>query len=155
MIDKVGWDGTWYITTKNKITGAITEEKIKNRIMNAALNAFADCLLGITPNYEIKYMAVGTSSAPITDTDTKLGSEIFRVQPVAAPTRTNTGEITTEFQILDSEAVATIEEIGIFCGSTATSSADTGNLLSRILWHKVKSSSEELTFKRVDKIQRG
>jgi hypothetical protein len=155
MIDKTKWEGKWIITTKNKVDGKITQETVKNRVMDSALDALANCLLGITPDFEVAYMALGTGNSPISDLDVTLNTEIFRTAPTVAPVKTNTGEITTEFTLLDSEAVATIEEIGIFCGSSATASANTGNLLSRILWRKVKTANEEISFKRIDKIQRG
>jgi hypothetical protein len=149
------WHGMFEIEIKDKLTGQIKTEVIRNRITNVAINELADVLVGNAPDLEIAYLAVGSSNAPIDDTDTILGSEAFRTQPTAGPTRTATGEITTEFTILDSEAVGQIEEIGIFCGSSASLTEDTGILLTRILWSKTKSSTEELTFKRIDRIRRG
>jgi len=108
----------------------------------------------ITPDLEIKYLALGTGNATITDSDTVLDSEIFRTAPSAAHARVATGQIETSFTVLDTEAVGDLKEIGIFCGSSATGSADTGTLLSRVLWTKTKSASEELTIKRVYKIVR-
>lgn len=154
MINEAKWEGIFVIKIKNKATGIVSEEIIKNRIMNVPLNALIDCLVGATPDIEIAYLAVGTNNTAITDNDSTLGTEIFRTSPVSGPARTATGQVETEFSILDSEAVATIEEIGIFVGSSATGSVDTGTLLSRILWHKVKTNSEEITFKRIDKIVR-
>ncbi len=84
-----------------------------------------------------------------------MDNEIFRTTLTTATTDIDVGEILNEFQALDSEAVATIQEIGIFGGSTATASADTGTLLSRVLWNKTKSNSEELIFRLTDKVVRG
>lgn len=151
MID---WSGQFVIQIKNKLTGEIKEEIINNRVMDAALNKIIEALDGTAVDMEIKYLAVGTSSAAIADNQTQLTAEIFRTAPVVAPSRTATGQVDTEFTILDSEAIATIEEVGIFCGSTASGTADTGIMLSRILWHKVKTASEEITLKRIDKVVR-
>jgi hypothetical protein len=142
------------ITVKNKDTGKTTEELINNQVMDTVLNQLIESLTGVDPDMEIKYLAVGTSSAALGDNQTQLTTEIFRTPPTTIPTRTATGQVETEFTILDSEAVATIEEIGIFGGSTASMTTDSGTLLSRILWHKVKTSSEEITITRIDKVVR-
>lgn len=149
MTNDCGWQGRFEIYVNGKLDAVIT-----NRIMDAILNEMADVLKGTAPDLSIKYVALGTSNTALTDTQTGLVTEIFRTAPVSNPTRTATGEITTEFTILDTEAVAQIEEIGIFVGSSATSSANSGKLLSRILWSKNKTNSEELTIRRVDKIVR-
>lgn len=153
-MNKIGWQGKYIVTVKNKATGKVTEEVINNRIMNTVLNQLSDTLLGDAPDLEIKYLALGTSNAPVSDNQTQLGAEIFRTQAVNGPVRTQMGQIETEFTVLDTEAVGTIEEIGIFVGSSATASADTGTLLSRILWHKEKTNSEEITIKRIDRMVR-
>jgi hypothetical protein len=155
MINKLGWQGEFVIQIRNKDTGEITEERIKNRVMDTVLNQLSETLLGNSTDLEIKYLALGTDDTPITDTDTQLGAEIFRTPPSVASARTATGSIETEFIVLDTEAVANIEEIGIFVGSTAGAGANTGTLLSRILWKKNKTDSEEFTFKRIDRIGRG
>lgn len=153
-MDNTGWMGEFVIETRDKITGAVRTETLKNRVMAAAINALADVLVGTAPNLEIKYLAFGTGNAAITDADTKLATEIFRTAPSGAHTRVSTGQIETTFTVLDSEAVGALKEIGIFVGSAATGSADSGALLSRVLWSKTKTASEELTIKRVDRIVR-
>jgi hypothetical protein len=149
VIDKIGVTGTYDIIINGKYV-----ETVKNRLMDTVLTQMIGIYKGDVPNLEIKYLALGTGSTAVTDTDTQLDTEIFRT-PVSVQTDVDTGEILTEFLVLDSEAVATIEEIGIFGGSTASASADSGTLISRILWHKVKSNSEEITFRRTDKVVRG
>ncbi len=146
--------GVFEIKIKNIDTGEITYEKLKNRIMNAALDQLMKPLTGGTPDVEIKYLALGTGTTAVTDNDSTLDTEIFRVADTTL-TANATGQVTSEFPVLATEAVATIEEIGIFAGSSATSTADTGLLLSRILWHHVKTNSEEITFRRIDKTTRG
>lgn len=155
MINNIAWQGKFVISIKDKNTGRVTEEIINNRVMNAVLNDFADSLTGSAVDLQIKYLALGTGNTAITDSDLVLDTEIFRTAPTSGPTLTGTGEVTTEFYVLDSEAIGQIEEIGIFAGSTATVSADSGILLSRILWSRNKTSSEEITFKRIDRIIRG
>lgn len=154
MIDKQGHIGIFEIVTHNLKSGKIKQEEIHNRIMNASLNTLAGVLAGTVPDLEIKYLALGTDNTPITDLDTQLGAEIFRTQPTIDPALVSTGRIETTFTILDNEAVGAIKEIGIFGGSTATSTPNSGTLIARVLWDKTKSSSEEITIKRIDKVVR-
>jgi hypothetical protein len=142
-----GWEGYFEITTNGQT------ELIKNRVMNAAINQLADAFTGVAPNLQIKWLAVGTSNTPVTDDDTKLANEIFRTQAVTSPTRISTGQIETEFKILETEAIGTLREIGIFAGN-ATDVKDSGTLISRILWNKEKTVNEEMTIKRIDVIRR-
>ena len=153
MIDKIGWQGIWNIQIKNKDTGQIEETQIKNRVMNAALDELLKVLQGDTTDLEIKYLALGTSNTAVTDTQTQLGTEIFRTQ-LQSSSKTGTGELTSLFIVLDSEAVGQIEEIGIFGGSSASASANSGTLISRILWSRNKTASEEIQFTRIDRIVR-
>jgi hypothetical protein len=130
------------------------KEFVKNRLMDTVLSQMIGIYRGQSTNLEILYLALGTDNTAVTDTDTALGNEIFRT-PVSTSSNVTTGEILTEFVVLDNEAVASIEEIGIFGGSGASGAADSGTLISRILWSKTKTSSEEITFRRTDKVVRG
>ena len=128
-------------------------ETVKNRIMDTVLSQIIGIYKGDSPNLEIFYLALGTGNTAITDTDTTLDTEIFRT-PVTVQTDVDTGEILTTYTVLDTEAIGNLEEIGIFGGTSATVSADTGTLISRILWTKIKSNSEEIEFRRTDKVVR-
>jgi len=122
--------------------------------MDNTLDELIKVLQGTSTDLEIKYLALGTDSTAITDTDAALGTEVFRVA-LTDITKSGTGELTSLAVVLDNEAVATIEEIGLFAGAAAGAGADSGTLVSRILWHRVKSASEELQFTRIDTIVRG
>lgn len=148
------WIGVFEIKVYNISKGTCKKKIIFNRIMNTGLDQLSETLLGNATDLEIKYLAVGTDNTPITDTDTQLGAEIFRTPPQAGPTKLGTGTIETEFILLDNEAVGSIREVGIFVGSTATSTVNTGTLLTRILWNYEKSNSEEIIIKRIDRIVR-
>lgn len=153
MIDNYGWAGIWNIKIIDKLRGEVSETTIKNRVMNTAIDEFLKVLQGTATDMQVKYLALGTGNTAITDNDTKLANEIFRTQ-VTSSTKTGTGELTTLAIVLDNEAIGNLEEIGIFGGTTATATKDTGKLISRILWSKVKSGTEELQFTRVDKVVR-
>lgn len=145
--------GKFIITTRYK-DGTEESEVIWNRITDVALNALIEALDGTDPDMEVAYLAIGTDNSALSDSDTQLGTEVFRTQDLTS-TRTATGEFTTTFTVLDSEAVTTWEEIGIFCGTGATGTANTGTMLSRILYTKEKTSLEEIDITRVDKLERG
>jgi hypothetical protein len=130
------------------------EKTIKNRVMNTVLETQVDVLQGVSPDLEIKYLALGTSDTPVTNSDTALGNEIFRTQYVDR-TKPYFNESRHKFIILDNEAVDQIEEIGIFGGSGATSTPNSGTLISRVLWSRDKTGSEEITIIRIDKVERG
>ena len=148
MTDKCGVQGQFEIYVNGKL-----DKKIKNTIMDTVLDQFIEVYQAQSVDLEIKYLALGTSATTVTNTDTQLGSEIFRT-PITEQIKAATGTLRTEFVILDTEGVGLIEEIGLFGGSTATSSADTGTLISRILWSKNKTSNEELNIIRTDTIIR-
>jgi hypothetical protein len=154
MINIRGREGYFIFRTKTK-DGIIKEETVYNRLMDSAINAEIDILRGIAPDQEIKYIAVGTGTTPIANNQTQLANEVFRFIPSNPPTRTATGEIVTEFVILENEAQIEITEIGIFCGTTATATLNSGNMLSRVLWDFDKRSNIELSITRVDRIVRG
>lgn len=141
------WSGKFVIQTKDGT------EVVNNRVMEAALSGIVKALSGDS-DVQIKYLALGTSEDPITDSDTQLGTEIFRTL-VSNQELTGIGELTTDFVVLDAEAVGNIREMGIFGGSTATSTANSGTLISRILWSRDKTNSEEINIKRIDRIGRG
>jgi len=143
-----GWKGTYKIKVNDE-----EELVIHNRITNAALDEMIKVVQGQTPNLQIKFLALGTSNSAVTDTDTQLGSEIFRTQ-FASSTKTATGELTSIAVVLESEAVGNIKEIGVFGGTGATATANSGTLISRILWSREKTSSDEIQFTRIDKVVR-
>ena len=152
MTNIYGHMGIWKIETyRNK--KLIKTEEIRNRIMNAALDELLKPLQGLATDIEVKYIALGTGDTPITNTQTQLQTEIFRTTATTTE-KTNVGELTNVFFVLDSEAVGHIKEIGLFGGTGATSAANSGLLISRILWDKVKVLGEEIRFTRIDKITR-
>lgn len=148
MINKFGVQGNFEIFVNGKF-----DTKINNRVMNEVLDQMAELYQGNAADLEIKYLALGTGNTAVTNTDAVLDNEIFRT-PIVSQTKVGTGEVLTEFIVLDTEAVGNIEEIGIFGGAAASASADTGTLISRVLWPKIKSNSEEITFRRIDKVVR-
>ena len=144
--------GQFEFKIKNK-DGTIEEFTKFNRIMDSILNSMINIFDGITPDLQIKFLAIGTGATAITDTDTQLDTEIFRTQFLTS-NLTGTGEFTTTYAVLDSEAVATWEEIGIFSGTGETAALNSGTLVSRILFNFEKTALQEVDITRVDKVSR-
>jgi len=138
MIDNIGVGGVFTVRKKDR-----TEYSINNLIMDTVLNKMAETLRGVAPDIQIKYLAVGTDNTPVTASDTTLGTEVFRTAVTTSET-TGNGIVQHSFVIFDNEAVANLKEMGVFGGAAATGSADTGTLISRILFDEDKTSDEEL-----------
>jgi hypothetical protein len=137
------------------MTGEIEHFEEFNTIMNNTLDQLIAPLLGVLPDIQIKYMAVGTSTASIYTTQSQLGAEFFRT-PVAAQTKSGTGQAKTYFYILPLEATQSIiQEVGIFGGYAASMITNSGTLISRILWNYDKSAGDkEVQVERVDTIRK-
>lgn len=108
-------------------------------------------LYGSLCDIQIAYLAIGTGNTIPTRDDTTLETEVFRTS-VVSNERSDYGQVLSDFTIFDTDYSGTIEEIGIFGGSTAGAGTDTGTLIARVLWSYTKSSSEELYFQRIDSI---
>ena len=131
-------------------------DRIKNIITDVALNKEIEILLGNAPDMQVKYFAFGTDNTTPTVSDTTLGTESARFQPTTAFSRIGVGETIGSVFLTSSDLVGVaIKEIGIFCGSTATGTANTGTLLSRILWSFNKTANDEVEITRTDTVERG
>lgn len=148
MIESHGIQGFFAIYVNGKL-----DKAIKNRITSAWRNAIRDAMSGDSIDLELKYLALGTSDAALSDASTQLGNEQFRTTFLKKE-KTSTGQIVSTAIALDNEAVFNIREIGIFAGS-ATSAANSGILVSRVLYNRDKTNLESIQFVRTDNIQRG
>lgn len=122
----------------------IREQIIENTIMRNPCYELADVLSGSIGDLEVKYLAVGDGDTATTNTDTSLDNEVFRT--FRGSLTRNGYVVFSEFNILKAEANTTLKEMGIFVGSSASSSVDTGKLWSRVLINPplLKTSSIEL-----------
>lgn len=97
-------------------------------------------------NPKITYVAIGSGTNTPTSSDTQLQTETFR-KAVTTYTSGGTGELLISMFLGPSDAVGTdIEEVGLYGGSSATSTPNSGVLIARGLWsHPGKTSSESIT----------
>lgn len=116
-----------------------------NLIMDACLNQVGKGFIGysVFSDYGFQYLAIGDDNTPPGSADDTLGNELFRT-PFVTTANPSEKIVTADFYITDTDFSGDIEEMGLFGGGDATSSADSGNLISSVLWSYTKSSSEEL-----------
>lgn len=149
-----GWKGRFDIFIKSQNGDWEHDRTINNLITDTGLNLLRNLLQGTATDGQIKYIAVGTSSVSVASTQTQLGTEIFR-KPVLTRTALTTGSVQSVTILTETEAVANIQEIGIFAGSTASTASNSGVMISRILYSKNKTNLESIQIQRTDTIARG
>lgn len=140
------------IKTKNNIEIV----KFYNRLLDIYFTELITALNGNTltlPDVKIKYLAIGDGTTAVQDDDTTLDNELFRC-PISDQYTDTNGVLTSEFVITNTDFVGTIEEWGIFAGSSATGTADTGKLIARKLYTYEKLSTQEINIIRTDTISR-
>ena len=114
---------------------------IMNDVYKRVVRAFT--IYSLAYHYQIRYLAIGDDTTPVTANDTALGNETYRTRYVVR-NETSNGVLTTDFYITATEFNDDIEELGVFGGTFATVSTGTGNLLSHVLWSYTKENTEEL-----------
>ena len=119
---------------------------------NQLTNAYRDSVLNqlkgnAFTSLNILYLALGTGSTPAQSGDTQLGTEIYRSVPTQKSIVGN--YMQTIWVIPTDVANVHLREIGVFAGS-ATSSPNSGTMLSRVNIDIDKTSSMEITFIRRD-----
>jgi hypothetical protein len=126
---------------------------ICNRLMNPGLDLMRDALRGLVSDAGIKYVALGSSNAALPDSATTLGNEIFRkrVTKTEAP---GTGQAKTICYVAPYEANQQVHEIGFFAGQAATAAKDTGILVARVLFSRLKNELESWQIERTDSFAR-
>lgn len=120
--------------------------RFPNLIVDGYLDELAKSVRGSEVNLQTLQVALGDDSTSPDAGDTALGNERARKQ-VTKQTDAGTGKTTTEVLFNSGEANFGIEEIGFFAGS-ATSTAGSGLLVSRVLYSHTKTSGESLTIRR-------
>ncbi len=149
MDDFIDWHENVTITIRYQ-DGTEEVLHLKNMVMNCAKNMMRDGLKGTVTDFKIKYVALGSSTTAVANTQTQLGSEQFR-KAVTQQSAGGTGVLTTTSYIASYEGNSfTIEEIGWFAGSTATASANSGVMVARVLYHRAKTNLESITITRDD-----
>lgn len=124
--------------------------EFENMVMNVGKNLARDVLSGAVTDGQIKYLALGNSATAVANTQTQLVAEQFR-KLVTQRSTPGTGQVKTVTYVAPQEAVSfTINEIGWFAGASATGAANSGIMVSRVLYNRVKTNIEALQIERTD-----
>ncbi|GEM_PF-3454542 len=141
------------LTTHGELVKSISFD---NMLTNLARNVYLGMLNGTYGDVEaleIKYFGFGDNNTPAARTQTALENELYRKQYTVKNVSGNT--ITTVCSLRSGEANFHIKEIGVFCGSLATASFNTGNMLSRVVVDIEKNENFIINITRTDSIALG
>ncbi|MFK7695922.1 hypothetical protein [Paenibacillus sp. HJGM_3] len=147
--EKVGWHGRIKVTITYR-DGSVDVEEFDNLITNAGKNLLRDALQVFT-DCEIKYMAWGSGTTAPAATQTQLVSEAGR-KAVTRQTAGGTGVGVTTVYLAPFDANVQIQELGWFAGATATSAANSGVMIARVLFSRLKNNLESIQVDRTDTI---
>jgi hypothetical protein len=115
-------------------------------LTDSGRNLRRDALKG-TDSCKVLYWAIGSGSTAPTTSDTKLQSETLRKAVSSVSNGASVGECLISAYLSPSDAVgANIQEVGVFAGNSAKSTANSGVMLGRALWaHNPKTNLESIT----------
>jgi hypothetical protein len=157
VFESSGWQGEFLFTKVSSHSREVETIQVKNRLTDGGLNLMRNALIGADSDIQIKFLAFGTSAAPIQDDQTELVDERFR-KAFTLQEQTTVGAARSIVSLLDTEAQFWIREVGVFAGANASSIPNSGVLLSRILLNFDKSNTNDLyslRVERIDTIRRG
>ena len=141
-----------------ELIDAVTMKKIKTIKFDNMLTSINSTIrqqmlmgtyTGNSNGLQIQYFAFGTGTTPVTINDTKLSNEVYRKQVTQISSPAN-GTVQSIVSLGAQEANFTITEIGVFCGPNASSSANTGTMISRALTTIEKNSNLIVNVVRLD-----
>ena len=151
--ERVGWSGRLRATVRDVDGRVLHVLERPNVITDGALDLIRDALTSATPVTELLYLALGDDNTAPAASDTTLGNEFFRKR-VTSFTSPSTGEVISTTFVAASEANQQIEEVGWFAGD-ASAAADSGVLVARLLYSRLKDNEESIQFDRTDTFARG
>lgn len=145
------WRGTIEVVVRDLRGHVLERETFPNLIVNVGLNLLRDALGGYVTNAAIKYVAIGTSATAPAAGDTQLGAEVFRKVLTGVPNQIGQSQLQTVMWLGPADSVGTIiAEVGWFAGASATATANSGVLVSHVLYSHTHTASESIQFTRTD-----
>ena len=148
----LNWQGDVNIKALDKDGNILQEDNLKNLITSAGKNLLAESLRNGSLDAEIKFISIGSDNTAPSAGDTTLGNETFRKAVTSQTAGGSVGVTITNLYVAPEEAVGTIEEIGFFSGSSASSTTDSGTLFARVLYSRTKTAVESIQIERTDTI---
>lgn len=107
---------------------------------DAGLNLYRNAAKNAANTSIVKYFAVGTGTSTPSSAQTRLDAEAFR-KAISSYTDGTTGQEIIDVYIAANDAVGVdIAEVGVFGGSTATSTVNSGTLLARGLYTPIETN---------------
>jgi len=143
------WDENIEIIVRSNDGTILDSTCFHNQITNDALNWLAKGLMLSTQDNEIKYLGWGSSDLALSTAHTTLSSETGR-KLLTSQTSSNTGVCYSVCYIAPTEGVGSIKELAWFAGSSAVADSNTGKMISRVLYTRVKTALESITVTRKD-----
>lgn len=156
LLDNLGHQGLFNLQLLDAETKEVIQEiDITNQIMQFARNRYLRMLSGQTSGVSvndlaIRYMAIGDGTTPVATSNTKLANERYRQQVTAKTLQADRVISMLSISPFVTSANFRIREIGVFCGSGASQSKDSGFLLARVLVDIDKNSNTILNITRQD-----
>lgn len=146
--------GEYVIEARDAHTGQLIKRyRLDNMLMainrTIRVQMLQGTYAGAITDLDIKYFAFGTGTTAAADTQTRLVTESFR-KFYTKKTLINSSTLQTVCSVGPGEANFTIREIGVFCGASATASANSGIMLSRVNVNIVKNANIVLNVTRND-----
>ena len=149
-----GWKSEVTVTVRDLVGNTTDVVEIHNLITTVAFNMVRDGLYGGVSDLEVKYFALGSDSTAPAIGDTTLGTETFR-KIRTSQSKPGNGQSKFTLYIAPGEAIGAIEEFGWFAGAAAGAGADTGIMIARVLYSRVKTALESITIERTDTFVEG
>jgi len=144
------WDGEVRIVVRKPgRAGRVTV--LNNLIVDSGKALLALALRDGAALPEITYVAVGSDNTAPAAGDTALGTETFRKAVTAQAEGSASNKTITTVYLAPYEANGQIEEIGWY-GGEATDDADSGVLIARVLYSKLKDALESIQIERTDTV---
>jgi len=118
--------------------GKLVERHEVDNLLTASLYTMIfNFLNDSAQSVSITHMATGTGTASPSQSDTAMGTELFRKAPASKIAGTDT--VTCKMILLPAESNGTITELGVFCNGTDT--AGSGTLISHASCNIIKNSN--------------
>lgn len=153
--EQAGFRGEYEIEIIDTVTGEKEVRKIDNALMNINRDIHLAMLLGVTTGFaftdlDIKYFGFGTGTTAVAPTQTQLVSEQFRKQITTKERPAGQNYVESVVSLGSSDANFRIREIGVFAGTGASSTANSGKMISRIIVDIEKFENKIINFIRRD-----
>lgn len=148
-------DFNWSYNVKIKVLKNGVEIEVvefHNLLVNTGFNLLRDILGQVITDGGIKYMGWGNDNTPAAVGDTQLGTEFGRKQMTSQVAGAVGVMVSTVYISPPEGNDQKIEEFGWFAGVGATATANSGVMISRVLYSRQKTNLESIQVERTDTI---